>query len=170
MSVEVAYGTVKTSKEDLRRIFEPVGKVWDVVIVQSSLTGRPLNRAIVRFYSGNYQPADIPDMAPVLPPPTKKEIREVEKMTRMAEAGLDRMVVNGVQIRVFLPDDNQPTQLHEWYEEMQAKRIKEEKAKCKSLFPINPFAEPHQDAGDDYRKGFMTGFKLGLKDGSKPRP
>ncbi|KAJ2705114.1 hypothetical protein FB645_002688 [Coemansia sp. IMI 203386] len=169
ITVEVNYGTVKTSREDLRRTFEPIGKVWDVLIVQSTLTGKLLNRAIVRFYSGDYRPADMPDAAPVLPPPTEAEIREVEQTAKHAAEKLDRTMLNNAQIRVFFPKNQEPTQLHEWYESVQASRAKEETEKCKSLFPINPFIEPHRDAGDDYRQGFMTGFKLGLKDGSKPR-
>ncbi|KAJ1817337.1 hypothetical protein LPJ56_002099 [Coemansia sp. RSA 2599] len=108
-------------------------------------------------------------MPPVLSPPTEAEIREVEKVARLAEAKMDRMVLNGAQIRVFFSMDNEPTQLHEWYEDMQARRAREENARSKDLFPINPFSRPPRDAGDDYRQGFMTGFKLGFKDGSKPR-
>ncbi|KAI7824204.1 hypothetical protein BX661DRAFT_199790 [Kickxella alabastrina] len=153
MSVNVSYGTLKTSTDNLRQAFEQVGKVWDIIPVESKITGRLLKQAIVRFYDGEYQPGSTPDAAPVLPPPTDSEVRNVSDTAKAAVDRLDRMEINGFRIRVTMPDNERPTQLHEW--------------RHNDLFPINPFAEPPRTPDDDYRQGFMTGFKLGLKDGSK---
>ncbi|KAJ1890606.1 hypothetical protein LPJ66_007376 [Kickxella alabastrina] len=167
MSVNVSYGTLKTSTDNLRQAFEQVGKVWDIIPVESKITGRLLKQAIVRFYDGEYQPGSTPDAAPVLPPPTESEVRNVSDTAKAAVDRLDRMEINGFRIRVTMPDNERPTQLHEWYEDMQVLQAAAVPRRHSDLFPINPFAEPPHTPDDDYRQGFMTGFKLGLKDGSK---
>ncbi|KAJ1863516.1 hypothetical protein LPJ73_000506 [Coemansia sp. RSA 2703] len=167
MSVNVDYGTLKTSKEDLWKVFQHVGKVWDVQIIESKLSGRVFKRAVVRFYDGEYQSGDISESAPVLPLPTEVETRNVQKIVDDAVSKLDRTTLNGVRLRVYAPRDNRPTQLHEWYEDMQSLKSSKSHSQHAALFPINPFLKPPRDGDDDYRQGFLTGFKLGLKDGYK---
>ncbi|KAJ2787756.1 hypothetical protein GGI15_000457 [Coemansia interrupta] len=167
LSVNVDYGTLRTSKEDLWRTFQQVGKVWDVQIIESKLSGRVFKRAVVRFYDGEYQPGDMADSTPVLPPPTQDETRNVQKTVAEAVSRIDRTMLNGASLRVYAPRDNRPTQLHEWYEDVQALRSSKSRSQHTALFPINPFLKPPRNDDDDYRQGFLTGFKLGLKDGYK---
>ncbi|KAI8322327.1 hypothetical protein GQ54DRAFT_317200 [Martensiomyces pterosporus] len=166
LSVHVGYGTPRTSKADLKQTFEKYGKVWDVVPIESQASGRLLQQALVRFYEGEHAPGDTPDSAPTLPPPTAAEIKSVEGAVSMAIERLDGSELNGVKIRVRQAYDDRPTQLHEWYEDKHLDHAVEDTRPHKELFPVNPFHEPAR-LGDDYQRGFMAGFKLGLKDGSK---
>ncbi|KAJ2622197.1 hypothetical protein GGI26_003492 [Coemansia sp. RSA 1358] len=119
------------------------------------MTGLPLKQAIVRFYNGSYQPADSSDAPPVLPPPTEEEIRIVKNAVQDAINRFHRSMLNGVQIYAHHHFDDNPYQLHGCIKSQQIER-----------FPVSPFRQPLQK-GDDYQKGFMEGFKLGMIDGSK---
>ncbi|KAJ2718390.1 hypothetical protein GGI07_005780 [Coemansia sp. Benny D115] len=168
-SVIVDFKTVKTSINDLHRVFNQVGNVWDILPIESKLSGRPLYQAVVRFYDGKHYTGDTPDSAPVLPPPTDAESRRVAEMVDAAVLRLDRALINGFKIKVSPCNNNSPSQLHEWYEKMHLEKAKAHRKQQADLFPVNPFAEPPRLPDDDYQAGFMAGFKLGLKDGSKTR-
>ncbi|KAJ2461468.1 hypothetical protein GGF42_000170 [Coemansia sp. RSA 2424] len=168
LAVQVDYGTLHTSLDDLRGVFERVGNVWDVLQVKSKSPGRILKMAIVRYYVGEYTPGSTPDAAPQLPPPTADEINEVKASVRRALAELNLFELNGKKLRVreYAVDD--PSQLHEWYEdklaaeEIASRRVEHE------IFPTSPFHN-YASKDDDYRQGFLAGFNLGMKDGSKYR-
>ncbi|KAJ1956151.1 hypothetical protein GGI12_005382 [Dipsacomyces acuminosporus] len=170
LSVHVRYGTLKTTAADLKQVFEVCGRVWDVVPIESRVSGRLVQQALVRFYAGEYTPSESPGAAPVLPPPTASEIRAVEAAVGTAIEKVDGTEINGVKIRVQKANDDSPNQLHQWYEEQQLldQTAGYNTRPYKDLFPVNPFHEPAR-LGDDYQRGFMAGFKLGLKDGSKPQ-
>lgn len=169
LSVHVSYGTLKTSKEDLQEMFSKVGQIWDIVPVEAKVTGRLLKQSVVRFYDGNYELAEDgnPDSVPAyLPPPTAKEINAVREMVVGAIQQLDRADLNGVKIRVRESHEDSPRQLHEWYEDMAVRQERDKQRLPAEMFPINPFHRLPQK-NDDYRQGFLAGFKLGLQDGSK---
>ncbi|KAJ2744742.1 hypothetical protein GGI20_002711 [Coemansia sp. BCRC 34301] len=154
--------------DDLRRVFGRVGSVWDVLQVESKSPGRMLKSAIVRYYAGEYTPGSTPNAAPLLPPPTPDEINEVKVTVSRALAELNLFELNGKKLRVRKSDVDDPNQLHEWYEDKLAaedivrRRVKHE------IFPTNPF-HGHAPKDDDYRQGFLAGYNLGMKDGSKFR-
>ncbi|KAJ2678406.1 hypothetical protein GGI25_002391 [Coemansia spiralis] len=154
--------------DDIKRTFEQAGDVWDVIPLESKMTGLPLKQAIVRFYNGSYQPADSSDAPPVLPPPTEEEIRIVKNAVQDAINRFHRSMLNGVQIYAHHHFDDNPYQLHGWYEEKRRMQMLYSSIKSQQIerFPVSPFRQPLQK-GDDYQKGFMEGFKLGMIDGSK---
>ncbi|KAJ2795571.1 hypothetical protein H4R20_005835 [Coemansia guatemalensis] len=164
LSVSVEYRTLRTTRADLLAMFEQVGKVWEVRLLESPMSGRLLERALVLFYDGDYQPANAPEARPVLPPPSDTEIREVTRAVDHAIARFNNSTLNGVQINVRRTGGS-PTQLHVWYENQSIDKA-DGRPPLPDIFPVNPFYELTR-MGDDYQQGFMTGFKLGLKDGSK---
>ncbi|KAJ2082341.1 hypothetical protein H4R24_001646 [Coemansia sp. RSA 988] len=164
LSVSVEYRTLRTTRADLQAMFEQVGKVWDVRLLESPMSGRLLERALVLFYDGEYQPGSASGAPPVLPPPCEAEIREVNRAVDHATGRFNNSTLNGVQISVRRTSGS-PTQLHVWYENQSIDKA-EGRPPLPDIFPVNPFYELTQ-MGDDYQQGFMTGFKLGLKDGSK---
>ncbi|KAJ1949510.1 hypothetical protein FBU59_001112 [Linderina macrospora] len=161
LSVHVRYGTLKTTTADLQQHFEQYGSVWDVIPLESHISGRLLQQAVVRFYVGEYTRGT----PPTLPPPTQDEIETAKLMVQKAISHGDGSVLNGSKIRVRESYDDSPTQLHEWYENLQLEQDNE-RSRRRELFPINPFHEP-LELGDDYQRGFMIGYSLGLKDGTK---
>ncbi|KAJ2032792.1 hypothetical protein IWW57_000026 [Coemansia sp. S610] len=168
LAVQVDYGTLRTSMDDLRGVFERAGKVWDIMPIHSKTPERILKRAIVRYYEGEFTPGSTPDSAPQLPPPTPEEISAVHATVRRALAELNQFELNGKRLRVRKSHSDDPRQLHEWYEDMQAAQEIESQREKHEIFPTSPFHKPaRQD--DDYQQGFMAGFNLGLKDGSKYR-
>ncbi|KAJ2863648.1 hypothetical protein GGH94_003462 [Coemansia aciculifera] len=168
LAVRVDYGTLHTSMDDLRGVFERVGSVWDVLPIESKAPGRILKSAIVRYYVGEFTPASTLDAAPLLPPPTPDEISEVKATVRKALAELNLFELNGKKLRVreFQIDD--PNQLHEWYKDKQIEQEIANQRVKHEIFPTSPFHSPARK-GDDYRQGFLAGFNLGMKDGSKYR-
>ncbi|KAJ1938414.1 hypothetical protein EC988_007600 [Linderina pennispora] len=161
LSVHVRYGTLKTTAADLKQHFEQYGSVWDVIPLESHVSGRLLQQAIVRFYVGEYTPGT----PPILPPPTQDEAEAVGLMVQKAISNGDGSALNGSKIRVRESYDDSPSQLHEWYENLQLEQENQKKTR-RELFPVNPFHEP-LELGDDYQRGFMIGYSLGLKDGTK---
>ncbi|KAJ1728828.1 hypothetical protein LPJ61_003828 [Coemansia biformis] len=165
LSVYVNYGTHETTVSDLRALFEQVGSVWDVTPAESGASGRQQTRALVRFYAGEHQPGDSPGAPPQLPPPSDAEIAAVTKAADDAVGRFDRSMLNGAQIFVRKASSS-PWQLHVWYENRQAAEETARHRPRPEIFPVNPFHE-HARQEDDYQKGFMAGFRLGLKDGSQ---
>ncbi|KAJ2849456.1 hypothetical protein IWW36_002617 [Coemansia brasiliensis] len=162
LSVQVNYGSLETTKADLQTLFEKVGNVWDVRLIESHNTKRLLGRALVRFYSGEFTPGETPEMPPELPPPTDGEIQAVTETVNNAVSQFNKAVLNGIQIRVTRTAADH-LQLHRWYERHQNAQKTNKHA---GIFPVNPFIEYPRQV-DDYQQGFVTGFKLGLKDGSR---
>ncbi|KAJ2801938.1 hypothetical protein H4S07_004808 [Coemansia furcata] len=168
LAVQVDYGTLRTSMDDLRAVFERVGNVWDVLPIESKTPDRILKLAIVRYYVGEFTPGDTPDAIPQLPPPTPDEIAEVKATVCKALAELNLFDLNGKKLRVRESQVDDPNQLHEWYED---KQVAQEIAKLRvkhEIFPTSPFYG-HAQKDDDYRQGFLAGFNLGMKDGSRYR-
>ncbi|KAJ2500746.1 hypothetical protein GGH96_002499 [Coemansia sp. RSA 1972] len=165
LSIHVNYGALQTSIDDLRTMFEQVGNVWDVRLIQSMATGRLAGRAVVMFSDGAYEPGDSPDEPPILPPPTSEEIQAVTAMVNNAVGRFNMTMVNGTQIFIHRTRSG-PSQAHEWSEGHQFRSEWAKLQNHEKLFPVNPFHE-NKRPGDDYREGFVTGFELGLKDGSK---
>ncbi|KAJ2453168.1 hypothetical protein EV183_002415 [Coemansia sp. RSA 2336] len=162
LSVHVNYGSLETTKADLQTLFEKVGKVWDVRLLESHSSKRLLGRAVVRFYSGDFTPGNTPEAPPDLPAPTDGEIQAVTETVDNAISQFNKATLNGVQISVSRTAAD-PQQLHRWYERHKNAPNRDKHA---GLFPANPFFG-HPRQVDDYQQGFITGFKLGLKDGSR---
>ncbi|KAJ2492299.1 hypothetical protein IWW37_001611 [Coemansia sp. RSA 2050] len=168
LAVQVDYGTLRTSMDDLRSVFERVGNVWDILPIHSKTPERILKRAIVRYYEGEFTPGSTPDSAPLLPPPTPEETGVLQATVRRALVELNQFELNGKRLRVRKAHSDDPRQLHEWYEDKQALQEIANQREAHEIFPTSPFHKPaRQD--DDYQQGFMAGFNLGLKDGSKYR-
>ncbi|KAJ1665545.1 hypothetical protein IW140_004068 [Coemansia sp. RSA 1813] len=170
LSVHVNYGNQSMSMEKLKRAFEKVGKVWDVIPVEANTSGQILAQALVRFYDGDYKlgasPGDPPQS---LPPPTSKEVEAVTEYVRAAVKQFNKSILNGVEIYVCQSYDHSPTQLHRWYEDVwmaSAEQNNSTVAQNTDIFPINPFYKQSEPT-DDYQKGFREGFRLGMKDGYK---
>ncbi|KAJ2351592.1 hypothetical protein IWW50_002366 [Coemansia erecta] len=165
LSVHVKYDLIETTLDDLRAVFEQVGNVWEIRPIQSTQSGRLLGRTVVMFYEGAYWPGASPDEPPTLSPPTSEEIQAVTAVVENAVSRFDRTLVNNAQIDVHRTKSG-PSQLHKWYENLQYRGEWAKTQHHKNLFPVNPFFD-HKPPEDDYHKGFVAGFKLGLKDGSK---
>ncbi|KAJ2710112.1 hypothetical protein H4R19_003910 [Coemansia spiralis] len=165
LSVKVNYGTHETTTSDLRALFEQVGSVWDVEPDEAGTHGRQLTRAVVRFYAGEPQPGDKPGEPSTLPPPSDGEIEDVTKAVDDAIARFHCSILNGAQILVVKGDTN-PWQLHLWLEGQQKAKHAAQMRLRKDIFPVNPFYN-YRRPEDDYQKGFMAGFRLGLKDGAR---
>ncbi|KAJ2626148.1 hypothetical protein H4R22_004931, partial [Coemansia sp. RSA 1290] len=155
LSVHVNYGSLETTKADLQKLFEKVGKVWDVRLLESHNSKRLLGRAVVRFYNGDFTPGDTPETPPDLPAPTDSEIRAVTETVDNAISQFNKAMLNGVQISVSRTAAD-PQQLHQWYERHQNVPKRDKHA---GIFPVNPFFG-HPRQVDDYQQGFLTGFKL----------
>ncbi|KAJ1849449.1 hypothetical protein LPJ70_000463 [Coemansia sp. RSA 2708] len=165
LAVHVRYWAPETTAADLQAMFEQAGKVWDIQMIKSVKTGRPLGRALVRFYEGTYQPAATPDALPDLPPPSEDEIEAVTKTVDIAIGRFDRTTLHGSPIFVRRTSSG-PSQLHQWYRQHDADFVDGPGDQLRAnIFPVNPFHNQSRPT-DDYHQGFMAGFKLGLKDGS----
>ncbi|KAJ2768901.1 hypothetical protein IWQ56_002758 [Coemansia nantahalensis] len=162
LSVYVNYGTHETTTSDLRALFEQVGSVWDVEPVEAGTHGRQLTRALVRFYAGDHELRDGPA---ALPPPSDAEMEAVSKAVDDAISRFDHTMLNGAQIFVVRADKS-PWQLHRWLEGGRAAKQAHQARPRPDIFPVNPFYGPAR-RDDDYQRGFMAGFRLGLKDGAR---
>ncbi|KAJ2900452.1 hypothetical protein IWW38_000505 [Coemansia aciculifera] len=168
LAVRVDYGTLRTSVDDLRGVFERIGGVWDILQEESKSPGRILKSAVVRYYVGEFTPGDTPDAAPQLPLPTPDEITMVKAVAQRAIDQLDGVVLNGKKLGVRKDGIDDPMQLHEWYEDKLAAEEAASRRVAHEMFPTSPF-HGHSPKDDDYRQGFLAGFNLGMKDGSKYR-
>ncbi|KAJ2323543.1 hypothetical protein GGH92_010886 [Coemansia sp. RSA 2673] len=73
---------------------------------------------MVRFYHGEYTPGATPDAAPILPPPTPEDVSALKAVVARALTELEKTELNGAKLRVRESFNDDPNQLHEWYDDM----------------------------------------------------